>query len=258
MPARRSRLKAEDQEKQIAQCFRCGEWKPFSCFHLIGRNAGTSKRQTTSTCKECYKKANHANTIARRDTFSDKEKSAGVKLCNFCNVEKPVDQMVPYRGKHYKSAWMPKCKDCHRQKAREKYHRKQEVYAVYSKRYYAMPLKRADIMHHTTKGRCTLNGIEYKLSKEWFREKIVGCCEVTGLPFEFSTTRVDRNLFGPSVDRKDPDKGYTPDNCQMTVLCYNLAKNIGSHGDVARMSRALMAREPPAGVFTDRFVDKFH
>lgn len=45
------------------------------------------------------------------------------------------------------------------------------------------------------------------------------------------------------MDRKVPQKGYTPENVQMVVWIYNAAKWTGTHEDVMVLVRALAAPE---------------
>ena len=80
--------------------------------------------------------------------------------------------------------------------------------------------------------------VEFDLDFEWFKERLDRkVCEATGLPFVDS----DKPMapFIPSVDRTDPNGGYTKDNCKMVVWIYNACKGSNSHKDVMTMARAL-------------------
>lgn len=51
-----------------------------------------------------------------------------------------------------------------------------------------------------------------------------GVCEVTGIPFDFSPhPTMNHNPLGPSIDRIDSDKGYTPDNIRIVLWFVNCA-----------------------------------
>src|ERR1700738_5064705 len=63
-----------------------------------------------------------------------------------------------------------------------------------------------------SKQRAKKEGIPFSLTRDWARERWNGNCEVTGLPFIFSTRR-NPYLFSPSLDRIVPELGYAPDNC---------------------------------------------
>lgn len=51
------------------------------------------------------------------------------------------------------------------------------------------------------------------------------CCEITGIPFVFDTPRHPRTL---SIDRIDPNKGYTNDNVRL--ICWWLNCALGTWG----------------------------
>jgi hypothetical protein len=83
------------------------------------------------------------------------------------------------------------------------------------------------------------------ITKEWVLERLLrGVCEVTGLPLKlvypysrkgFGT----QGAFSPSIDRKDPTKGYTLENSQVVVWLYNAAKSNGTHEDVVTLAEAV-------------------
>jgi hypothetical protein len=65
-----------------------------------------------------------------------------------------------------------------------------------------------------------------KLSMEWASQKFEAGCALTGLPFsleaDIDSCRV--NPEAPSIDRIDPAKGYTEDNCRLIHHWINAAK----------------------------------
>ena len=80
--------------------------------------------------------------------------------------------------------------------------------------------------------------VGFNLDLEWFQERLDrGTCEVSGLPFVDSEKPMDS--FQPSVDRTDPNGGYTKDNCKMVVWMYNSCKGDNSHKDVMIFAKAL-------------------
>lgn len=83
-------------------------------------------------------------------------------------------------------------------------------------------------IYNSCRIRSLKNGIEFSITSQWFRHKAIdiGVCEDTGIPFNHDrpTTKGKRNPFGPSIDRRDPNKGYTEDNCKVVVWIHNRAK----------------------------------
>lgn len=107
--------------------------------------------------------------------------------------------------------------------------------------YRATPEGRGCRLYEGAKKRARDNNIEFTITKEWVVEKVKsGFCEVTGLPFELTE---GRNAFAPSLDKRDPTKGYTPENVDVVVWCYNTAKGVGSYEDVLKLAKALVAND---------------
>ncbi|RUW55635.1 hypothetical protein EOA32_01040 [Mesorhizobium sp. M1A.F.Ca.ET.072.01.1.1] len=70
------------------------------------------------------------------------------------------------------------------------------------------------------------SGEEFDVPREKILNAVVnGVCERSGIPFDFSIPK-DRkiNRFAPSIDKIDRTKGYTADNVQVVVWCYNTGK----------------------------------
>lgn len=102
---------------------------------------------------------------------------------------------------------------------------------------------RASYLVSGAKKRAAAKGIEFDLTFEWAIEKInAGVCEVTGLPFSLSPPggHAERSPWSPSVDKIDPSKGYTRDNCRVVVWIYNAAKSEFSDSDVLRMAMSVV------------------
>lgn len=72
--------------------------------------------------------------------------------------------------------------------------------------------------------RAKKKGLEFSLTEEWMLEKLRGgICEITGTKLQYGARGFnERNRpWGPSIDRKDRSKGYTPENCQLVCWLYN-------------------------------------
>ena len=241
MVARRSRPKMEDKGKQIAQCNTCKEWKSFSEFSIIRKSE--TRRVTQSSCKSCCSAWKKADTKRVRAEYAEEELALGSKKCNACGITKPLSEMTKYRGSHYMCVYKPKCKSCLNIQQKENRIKRYARTGSWSIRVNATTRGRAMTLFRTTKSRCTHAGIQFTLTKDWFFERIEKTCEATGLSYSIKPGSPRRNLFAPSIDRIDPDLGYTPENCKLVVLGYNLAKNDGSHADVLKMATALVQFE---------------
>ena len=119
----------------------------------------------------------------------------------------------------------------HTEEERERCREKSRVYrnTIYG---------RASRLTHGAKKRAFLAKIKFDLSIKWVEEKIkAGKCEVSGIEFVLSD---GRHPFAPSLDRTDPNKGYTEDNVKVVVWCYNAAKGVATHEDVVTLAEALV------------------
>lgn len=113
-----------------------------------------------------------------------------------------------------------------------------DIHTKQTQKYKSSIRGKAIAMFHGTKvGRRFRDGNE--LTPEWILEKLsAGVCEVTGLPFTYSTE--SRNPWSPSLDRIDPMKGYTLENTRVVVWIYNTAKNVFSDQDVLLMCQSVV------------------
>jgi len=85
------------------------------------------------------------------------------------------------------------------------------------------------------------SGIECTLSFDWAVDRLDdGYCEVTGVKFKVGSGPREAN--SPSIDRIDPSKGYTEENCRMVIWMYNAAKSEYTDEAVWEMATSL-ARE---------------
>jgi hypothetical protein len=83
-------------------------------------------------------------------------------------------------------------------------------------------------------------GLPFSITQDWVDQIVeAGVCQVSGLPFDFQRGSGRTRPFVPSLDQIEPGKGYTPENTQVVVSIYNLAKNNNTHADVVRLSLAL-------------------
>ena len=94
-------------------------------------------------------------------------------------------------------------------------------------------------MWGAAKKRARDKGVVFELTREWVQERVErGECEVSGIKFDLSfyeagLSRIDgaflSHPYGPSLDRKNPARGYTEENCR--VICYVLNAAFGHWGE---------------------------
>lgn len=90
------------------------------------------------------------------------------------------------------------------------------------------PLK---FMLASIKSRSKKLGIDFDLTLDWIKEHSVGKkCPMTGAPFVMDFSNSDP--YKPSVDKIDPTKGYTQDNCRVVSWIYNRTKGTWTDMDV--------------------------
>lgn len=79
-------------------------------------------------------------------------------------------------------------------------------------------------------------GREYCLPKYWGADaytKQEGRCAITGVLMRRPKKAWDQ--YGPSIDRIDSSKGYTPENCHLTLVGVNKAKGELEMGEFEKM-----------------------
>lgn len=102
---------------------------------------------------------------------------------------------------------------------------------------------RASYLVSQARQRAKKKGMDFTVTPEFVQLQLdIGICPVTGIVFETHDTDVT-SAFAPSLDRIDPNQGYTLENTQVVVRIYNHAKNTYKHSDVRGFARALMQQE---------------
>jgi hypothetical protein len=149
-----------------------------------------------------------------------------VRSCLHCGTD--LDSI----GKNRKAIYCnTTCKNAYR-----KFRTPEAMYAK-QKEYFDTHTGRAIRLFHTAKRREPEN---FELTVEWISNKIqAGFCEVTGLPFVYRDLS-GRQPWVPSLDKLNPDIGYTLENTRVVVWMYNAAKNVYTDEEVLFMAHALI------------------
>jgi len=72
------------------------------------------------------------------------------------------------------------------------------------------------------KHRAKTLGLAFDLTNEWAESRWTGRCEMTGAKFKDSNGK--RTAYSASIDKIDPKKGYTQDNCRFILVAINTFK----------------------------------
>lgn len=210
----------------VKRCSICGEFKPLTKEHFFRRTDPKRAGEWHARCKLCRAKkqreliADPAVRARRRKTMS-KRWAVRMSDNNFSSAEK-------------------------RRRADREAKRRQEpgvlIRTLQSVRRFRSTLEgRTNRLLWSTRSRCKIRGIEFDLTKEWIYSRLqAGRCEVSGIAFDIQDNG-RRNPFSPSIDRKNPRRGYTADNCRLIVFSLNAA--FGNWGEDAflEIARAFVA-----------------
>lgn len=103
---------------------------------------------------------------------------------------------------------------------------------------------RARVLLNSARSRASRKNIEFSINVGWIEARLsTGFCEATGIAFDFrKLKRGWRNPRAPSIDRKDSARGYTPDNCQLVVWQYNVAKSQYGLADLVVLATAIVSK----------------
>lgn len=95
------------------------------------------------------------------------------------------------------------------------------------------------------KCRAARRSTEFDLTLEWFAARDLSRCEMTGIPFVFAKRRAHPHTL--SVDRIDPARGYTQDNCRLVIWAVNRFKGQDSDDVMIEVARALVRHADKCG-----------
>lgn len=93
--------------------------------------------------------------------------------------------------------------------------------------------------------RARRDNLDFDLTKEWAEVRYTGVCELTGIPFIISAKekagKSGLRPYSPSIDRINPLKGYTQDNCRFVLGAVNSFKLQMSDAEMYRIAAALLS-----------------
>jgi len=177
--------------------------------------------------------------------------SVSVTICNHCKIDKSSEFFSVNRAR--KNGLQAACKDCQKEavnrsyeknkdKNKKRYLEKRDEIKIRQAAYRSnniekykeinnarrrKPKGRARTLFIAAKIRAANKGIEFNLTVEFIEAFIlIGKCVRTGISFVLDPhDKYSNHPHAPSIDRKDPFKGYTFDNIQIVCNAYNTGKN---------------------------------
>lgn len=97
-----------------------------------------------------------------------------------------------------------------------------------------------DRLFYYSKVRAKEKKIEHTITYEWLQQQAQNdTCSATGIKFNYDTTKV-RNPFGPSIDRINISKGYTPENCRLVIWAFNAGLGHYTEQDLYTVCKAYL------------------
>lgn len=95
---------------------------------------------------------------------------------------------------------------------------------------------------HAAEYRAKKKNLEFSLTIEWLLERFTSCPK-TGMPFTYldnGNNYRNRKVSTPSIDKIDPSKGYTQENCQVVCWWYNVSKQQFTEQEVYNLCKAVV------------------
>lgn len=92
---------------------------------------------------------------------------------------------------------------------------------------------------YEAKSRASKKELAFDLTENWARERWTGKCELTGADFDLCVGGKP-TAFSVSLDRIDPNRGYTQDNCRFILWSVNRFKSNYDDATIMRVARLLV------------------
>ena len=120
------------------------------------------------------------------------------------------------------------------------------------KRFRSKPLREtqwATRLRKNIKKRARAAGFEWSplMTAAWLHEQWEhqgGRCFYTGIPMRLEIAERKRGMYRPSMDRRDPSRGYTPENVVLCLTAVNYLKNDYAEGAVMALLEEIRTSRP--------------
>lgn len=110
------------------------------------------------------------------------------------------------------------------------------------KQWYGTASYRASVLLSTARRSSKKMNLPCTLTRQWIEERLNrGVCEVTGVQFDFGSSGKGIRKLAPSLDRQNPELGYTVENTRAVVWIYNLWKSYYTDEEVVEFAKVVVA-----------------
>lgn len=142
-------------------------------------------------------------------------------MCTLCNKTKPIEEFL--KDKAQKKGYRNQCKECLRKRNNKTYHKRKDSLNKNMRDFRSTVKGATTTSFCAAKLRARKENLPFDIDLEYTRElwdEQEGKCALTGEPFV-----IKGGWLAPSLDKIDPEKGYTKGNIQWLTQRVNLLKS---------------------------------
>lgn len=159
----------------------------------------------------------------------DKEKY----ICSECKMYKSVDEFFHVTHNKYRKEMSYMCKECKKKVRKEKVEELSDAESL---------LNTMKIRLHDAKNRAKKKNLYFDLTLDdlmnlWTQQK--GKCALTGFAMTYKYI-CNKYKYSVSLDRINPEKGYTLDNLQLVCHAANMMKGTFSEDELLKFCNAII------------------
>lgn len=175
-----------------------------------------------------------------------------MKTCDLCGAEyAPKMKSQRYCSRPcYRRAWPVLNREKHNERQRQKRAADPQWFLDRESGYYRKHRTKKEsaqpwaYLVRSRKYDAANRNIEFSLTDDWARSAWTGKCTLTGIEFVRGGQGRGPHPKSPTVDKIDPHKGYTPENCRFVLHAVNAMKGSGDDATMFEIARALLHHRP--------------
>lgn len=219
----------------------------------MGIMSNTKAQRADFTCIGC-RRFGRKLTAGKCKFCLDREalRERGQKRCGKCKVIRGVGEFYPERSHYTWDGLSSRCKVCTKERGKLQAGiilaspELRQKRMAYLRGYRDTVWGKAKSTYSQKRNWCKRNGVEFSLTPDWIAAKLhSGVCELTGIRFNsISWHKHDGKGIDPymfSLDRRNPNRGYTKRNTRAVLYAVNIAKREWSDNVLKHWAAALIA-----------------